>query len=91
MDRSDVLEPQHAKKVLPGGGIFAPTIVVDGQVVGTWKRAVKKSQVLITPAPFRPLTAGERHGLAVAAEGYGAFLGRIGRGGEVRPSETGEF
>jgi len=74
-DRSDVLEPQHAKKVLPGGGIFAPTMVMDGQVVGTWKRAVKKSQVVVTPAPFRPLTAVERDALAVAAEWYGEFVG----------------
>jgi hypothetical protein len=77
-DRRAVLEPQHAKKVLPGGGIFAPTIVMDGQVVGTWKRVVKKRQVVITPSPFRPLTADERDALAVAAEGYGAFLGMRG-------------
>jgi hypothetical protein len=74
-DRSDVLEPKYAKKVLPGGGIFSPTIVMDGQVVGTWKRAVKKQTVVVTPAPFRPLTAAERDALADAAQHYGEFLG----------------
>jgi hypothetical protein len=74
-DRGDVLDPQHAKKVLPGGGIFSPTIVMDGQVVGTWKRVIKKGTVVITPLPFRPMTAAERESLASAVEIYGEFLG----------------
>jgi hypothetical protein len=74
-DRSSVLDPQHAKKVLPGGGIFSPTIVMDGQVVGTWKRTIKKGAVVITPAPFRPMTATERDALESAAQRFGRFLG----------------
>jgi hypothetical protein len=74
-DRSDVLDPQHAKKVLPGGGMFSPTIVMDGQVVGTWKRAVKKGAVVIAPTPFRRMTAAEHDSLDDAAQHYGEFLG----------------
>jgi hypothetical protein len=36
-DRTQVLEAEHADRICPGNnGIFRPTIVRDGQVVGTW-------------------------------------------------------
>jgi hypothetical protein len=47
-----VLNPLYAKQVNTGNGIFFPTIVVDGQIVSTWKRTLKKSTVVITPSPF---------------------------------------
>jgi hypothetical protein len=38
-DRSAVLDPAHADRIVPGGnGVFRPTVVRDGRVVGTWKR-----------------------------------------------------
>ena len=47
----------------------------DKQVVGTWKRTLKKGSVIITPSPFNSLTTAEDQALAVAADRYGAFLG----------------
>jgi hypothetical protein len=48
-DRRDVITVEHAKRIVPGGnGVFLPMIVVDGQVVGTWKRQVKKHGVNIS-------------------------------------------
>ena len=41
-DRSAVLAPEHSQAIVPGGnGVFRPTIVVDGAVVGTWRRTVQ--------------------------------------------------
>ncbi len=75
-DRSDILDPTYADRICPGGnGIFYPTIVSDGQVVGTWKRTLKKGTVTITPQPFITLSEAERHAFAEAAQRYGAFLG----------------
>ncbi|MEI5582318.1 MULTISPECIES: winged helix DNA-binding domain-containing protein [unclassified Agromyces] len=38
-DRSAVCEPRYADFVIPGGnGIFQPLLVLDGRVVGTWRR-----------------------------------------------------
>jgi hypothetical protein len=75
-DRSAVLAPQHAEKICPGGnGMFASTIVVDGQVVGTWKRTVKKNAIAITAAPFDKLNKAEKSAFKQAAERYGAFMG----------------
>jgi len=55
-DRSAVLDAAHASKVVPGNnGVFMPIVVVDGQVVGTWKRAAKKQKIDITLRPFAPI------------------------------------
>lgn len=73
-DRSAVLEAQHASKIVPGGnGVFKPTIVVDGQIVGIWRRVFKKSAVDMTFEAFSiplPDTA-----LAEAAKQYAEFIG----------------
>ncbi|MCC6615266.1 MAG: AlkZ family DNA glycosylase [Anaerolineae bacterium] len=75
-DRSAVLDPQHAQKICPGGnGIFYPTIVAGGQIVGTWKRTIKKQKVVVTPEPFTSLSREVAAGFAAAAEAYGAYLG----------------
>jgi len=75
-DRSAALAPQDAPKIHPGGnGVFSPTIVVDGRVVGSWKRTVKKRAVTVEFTPFRPFTAPEQDVIAEAAGRYGDFLG----------------
>jgi len=75
-DRSAVLDPHYANRIVPGGnGIFYPTIVSDGQVVGTWKRIFKKGAVVITRQPFTGLSADEQSRFNAAAQRYGDFLG----------------
>lgn len=75
-DRSAVLDPTYANLICPGGnGVFQPTMVLHGKVVGTWKRVLKKGKVLITLAPFVPLSAVELESFVPAAEQYAAFLG----------------
>ncbi|WP_125775843.1 winged helix DNA-binding domain-containing protein [Antribacter gilvus] len=47
-DRSLVASPEAMRTVVPFiNGIFRPAVLVDGQVVGTWRRAPKKGE-----APF---------------------------------------
>ncbi|MGH9937628.1 MAG: DNA glycosylase AlkZ-like family protein, partial [Blastocatellia bacterium] len=48
-DRGAVLDPKYTKQANSGNGIIYPTIVVDGRVVGTWKRTLKKDALVITP------------------------------------------
>jgi hypothetical protein len=37
-DRTEVLATEHADRIVPGGnGMFRPTVVREGRVVGTWK------------------------------------------------------
>ena len=76
-DRSAALASEHADVVVPGGnGMFKATIVVDGEVVGTWSRRATSRDVVVEPAPFDQLSAADSDGLGVAAEHYGRFLGR---------------
>jgi hypothetical protein len=74
-DRGAVIAVEDATKVVPGkNGVFLPTIVVDGRVVGTWKRKLKKNSIDITMTPFtHPGDLDER--AIKAAERYSGFLG----------------
>jgi hypothetical protein len=70
-DRSAALDPTHAPKVGPGNnGMFRPTIVAAGRVVGLWQAADT-----VTVAPFRPLTQRESRASTAAATRYGRFIG----------------
>lgn len=74
-DRSAVLAAAHEKAIVPGGnGIFLPMIVVDGQIVGTWKRTQTTKRVKLALAPFQPLKPREGRALQAAAARFGAFL-----------------
>lgn len=74
-DRSAVLDPVYAKRADSGTDILHPTIILDGQVVGTWKRTLTKGSVVITPNPFNRLKKAEQRAFAAGARRYGAFLG----------------
>ena len=74
-DRSAVLESRHAEKICPGGnGVFAPTIVFDGRVVGTWKRTIRNSAIEINAIPFTRLNKSEQKAFEVAAERYAEYM-----------------
>ncbi len=74
-DRSAVLAAEYAPKIVPGNsGMFLPMLVVAGQVVGTWKRTLRKNALALAFIPFTPL--GDVEARAVeAAKAYGDFLG----------------
>jgi len=74
-DRSAALNPKYSKLPNYGHGIFNPTMVVDGQVVGIWKRTLKKETLAISPSPFTKLKHAETRAIAEAASRYGKFLG----------------
>ena len=75
--RAAFLDPAHADKLVPGGnGVFRPTVVVDGRVVGTWARTSRARADTVTVTPFAPLPAAIRPGLAAAAARLAAFLAR---------------
>jgi hypothetical protein len=75
-NRRAVLDPAHARKVVPGGNvIFKPLLVIDGRVVGIWKRTLRKTKVLVRLEPFEFLSPAQLEVAASAAEPYGCFLG----------------
>lgn len=74
-DRTAVVAPDHAVASYVNG-IFYPIIVVDGQVVGTWKRAVGAKRITVSFTPFTPLSATTMKQLHAEAERYGKFMGQ---------------
>ena len=79
-DRSLVLAPEHANKIVPGGnGVFKKTIVAGGEVIGTWGRAGTSRSAAVVPELFddtRPLGAGTQAAFTRAVEKYLSFLDR---------------
>ena len=75
-DRSAPLAGEDGAIIVPGGnGVFLPTIVVNGEVVGSWRRLTKGTKTTLTPQPFHELTATAQKGIESAARRYGRFLG----------------
>jgi hypothetical protein len=74
-DRSPALAIVHSQKIVPGNnGMFMPTIVVNGQVDGLWKRTTRAKNTQIELLPFEPLTKETRQSLQKNAARYGEFL-----------------
>lgn len=71
-DRRAVLDDEHFERIVPGGnGVFQPTIVARGRVVGTWRRPAGDGTVDLQP--FEPLTASQERAAARSAEAYRRF------------------
>ncbi len=87
-DRSAVLAPEHADRIVPGGnGLFRPTIIAGGTVVGTWSRMTRAGETLVEPRLFDPRGTAPLVGLADAVRGLGSFLGRDVRLSAIQPAE----
>ena len=54
--------------------LLAHAIVVDGQVVGGWKRTLSKKAVVVQLRPLVHLTRSETSAVQEAAQAFGAFL-----------------
>ncbi len=75
-DRSGVLGRTQARGVtLDSFAVLGPTIVVDGQVVGTWKRTFDRGSAVVAPELVVSLAEAEAQALAAAIQRYSAFLG----------------
>ena len=74
-DRSAIFDSSHVDKLdARSNPLFQHTMVINGQVAGTWKRTLKKDAVIIELNPFAPLTKSEKQTVSAAAEKYGKFL-----------------
>lgn len=72
-DRGIVLDPPASERIVPGGnGVFRPTIVVDGRVVGTWRLGGRTSASSVTEL-FSSLDAAASRALTAAFRDYEGF------------------
>ncbi len=73
-DRSAALTSKSRKVAQLGNAVFSPTIILRGQVVGLWKRALERDSVIITLQPLARLSSADNQVVTQAAHRYGAFL-----------------
>jgi len=57
-----------------GDALRAHIIVVDGQVVGGWKRTLTKTAVAVEVRLLAGLSGSEQRAVVAAAQGFGDFL-----------------
>jgi hypothetical protein len=76
-DRTAPLAPADAERVVPGkNGLFLPTIVVNGEIVGTWRRTTAAKTVTVETHPFGTLSARDSAAFDAALVRYARFVGR---------------
>jgi hypothetical protein len=71
-DRRAILDARHAAR--SGNGLLHPAIAVGGRIAGTWKRTIKRSEVVVSVDPFSPLSKAEAGEVSAAVTRYGDFL-----------------
>jgi hypothetical protein len=74
-DRSAMVAPDVGKRLMAMGAALGYIVVVDGQVVGTWRRTLKRQAVMIELNLMQPLATAEMLAVEAAAVRYGEFLG----------------
>ena len=72
-DRTAAVKPKYLEQARHV--IFDPSIVVNGQVVGTWKRSIKKREVDITLNFFGKINQAQKRSVDAAAARYRKFIG----------------
>lgn len=77
-DRTAVLPPEYSDSIVPGGnGVFKKTLVVRGEVIGTWARGGTSRDAAVVPELFdhtRRLGPAAQAAFARAAKRYLSFL-----------------
>ncbi len=74
-DRDFLASAENWKRVLPGGGLIKPTIVVDGAIKGLWRAERKGGRITVSVEPFEPFSATTRNAIAAEVSDLGRFEG----------------
>lgn len=74
-DRTDMSEEKYIEKFISMGNALTGIMLLDGKVMGTWKKELKKDTISITLSPMRSLTTSEKELFISFADRYKTFLG----------------
>lgn len=70
-----IIDAADAAQLQAMGNNLTAVVILDGRIIGIWKRTLGKRQATVTTTLFAPPSAAEQAAIAAAAERYGAFLG----------------
>ena len=73
-DRAAIFMYGNYSKVISTNGIFKPTVMINGQVVGMWKRVVKGKKATIEIELFKKLNKAAKSALALEVEKYERYM-----------------
>jgi hypothetical protein len=74
-DRTAFCTAEIADRLKALGNELTSIMVVNGQIVGTWKRTLNKKTLVIKTNPFRQLTKTENRAVSSAIQQHGEFFG----------------
>lgn len=75
-DRSAIMDLQYARTLNQGNAMFMSTIVVNGKIIGSWKRVLKKDGVTIEAKSLEnKFTITEKAKIKAESKKYARFLG----------------
>ncbi|HEX7494565.1 MAG TPA: winged helix DNA-binding domain-containing protein [Bacteroidales bacterium] len=73
-NRSNSLSEVNNKRTVSDNGIFYPTVIINGQVTGLWKRVFKKNKVIINLNLFQQADTSVIKLIEDKADRFGKFL-----------------
>jgi hypothetical protein len=73
-DRSAVLLHENQSHAISSNGIFRPVILLNGVVIGLWKRTLKKDKIVVEIVPFEQPDNKTRELIEKAALQFGRFI-----------------
>jgi hypothetical protein len=74
-DRYDISEERDIERMISMGNALTAVIVLNGKVMGTWNKALRKNTVEIRLSPFRKFGNEEQKALEAEVDRYGKFVG----------------
>jgi hypothetical protein len=57
------------------GGLFTSAIMMNGKMIGTWRRVLEKKTIDIEFKPFKKFSSSQKKAIEIEAKRYGKFLG----------------
>ncbi len=75
-DRSAIVSATNGARLMAMGNALTGIVVVDGSIVGVWKRTINDDAVLVRLEGFARFSKAETSAVNAALERYGLFLGR---------------
>jgi hypothetical protein len=73
-DRRATISSENRKRAISSNGMFHPTIVVNGETLGIWKRTIKNDKVTVVFEYFAKPTSASQKLIEAASTRYGEFL-----------------
>ena len=71
-----IADPHGFAKHMPRGALLGPAVLLDGAVMGLWRRVLQPRRVDVVVTRFMKLPRRARGALEAEAERYAAFVGR---------------